>query len=260
MDDAGRSFAESCALAGKHCALSDLSSDEILRKLDSLIDHLYVHPEPVTGLASSPHVGVAHARHLREFFTSSLHRIDSWPAAARVLADAFDGNYTTLLDRTLRIISPEDARDPDPGEFNIFAIAVRFVVAVDPPSVLMRLVDPVCRPEAVRTRVQFAHDRGRGDQGGGKVRPAERRHVLALGPVRVLACPFQVSLLRQFRFVGRSARHAGARDFEYLRPGDAAGERTEGEWKVGEQCSFDSTGRMGALLTLPGIVLHCPSG
>jgi hypothetical protein len=119
-----KAFASTCLAKGSDCALKAFnfsSSSALLRKIDDTIDSLYIEPVPVFGLG---HPAFATAGVVRTALTQSLYATAIWPQTASGLADAFKGNFTSLVAAYDTWVNPSDAGKPDNGAYALFPILV----------------------------------------------------------------------------------------------------------------------------------------
>ncbi|KZT28847.1 hypothetical protein NEOLEDRAFT_783819 [Neolentinus lepideus HHB14362 ss-1] len=107
-------FADNCASAGDACALLNMTSTDIISKINSTLDSLYYNPVHVTDLG---YPAVADAGILREVMFRALYSVQTWPMLAEVLAAAFAGNYTPAVSRVLPSLSATSAMQPDDSSY-----------------------------------------------------------------------------------------------------------------------------------------------
>jgi hypothetical protein len=117
-------FASTCLANGSDCALKAFnftSPSALLRKIDDTIDSLYKEAVPVFGLG---HPAFATAGVVRTALSQSLYATALWPQTASGLADAFKGNFTSLVAAYDTWVNPSDAGQPDNGAYALFPIFV----------------------------------------------------------------------------------------------------------------------------------------
>jgi hypothetical protein len=117
-------FASACLANGSDCALKAFnftSPSALLRKIDDTIDSLYNEPVPVFGLG---HPAAATAALMRITLTNLIWIPAIWSQSASWLADAFKGNFTSLVAAYDPWVSPSDAGQPDNGGYAWYSIFV----------------------------------------------------------------------------------------------------------------------------------------
>ncbi|EIN04768.1 hypothetical protein PUNSTDRAFT_55444 [Punctularia strigosozonata HHB-11173 SS5] len=119
VDNVFASFARSCSGAGDACALSHLAPTEIVSATDALIDDLYLKPRPVFGLGQP---AIATAQNVRDIVFRSVYSITSWPDLAVHLSEAFQGNFTGLVNVTMPKVDREGGSQPDDSRFVTYPI------------------------------------------------------------------------------------------------------------------------------------------
>lgn len=128
LEDVGNllsSFASSCLAAGSNCALNSgskfASASALLARIDEALDALYDKPAAVYGLDTP---AIATAADLRTLLYHSMYHIKTWGDLAQRLSEAFDVDFTRIVNTTRPKIHPESVSDPEISTFATHAIAV----------------------------------------------------------------------------------------------------------------------------------------
>jgi hypothetical protein len=106
-------FANTCVAAGPNCTLNTLnftSGSDIILKLAATMDALYAEPAPIFDL---PYQAMATSADLRYALGVAMYSIANWPTIAAALTQAFQGNWTAIVEMASVAVSPTDAVAPD---------------------------------------------------------------------------------------------------------------------------------------------------
>lgn len=113
IDDVVEGFASHCHAAGDRCALGSFTKEEILDKIDGLIDDLYENPRAVTDL-SLP--AVATAANIRQILFSQIYGVSQWAGLADHFKNAFAGNFTGIVNATQQTPEADGFVRPDSSD------------------------------------------------------------------------------------------------------------------------------------------------